>query len=65
MALPPFMKHLRVLEDAGLIRSEKQERVQTCSVRLDAFDELGTCFHGRRRLWRVKLDRLETQLIAH
>jgi DNA-binding transcriptional ArsR family regulator len=62
MALPPFMKHLRVLEDAGLIRSEKQGRVRTCSICPDAFDELDTWFHDRRWLWRVRLDRLETQL---
>lgn len=62
MALPPFMKHLRVLEDAGLIQSEKQGRVRTCSVRADAFDEMNTWFHDRCRLWRTRFDRLETQL---
>jgi DNA-binding transcriptional ArsR family regulator len=62
MALPPFMKHLRVLEDAGLIQSEKQGRVRTCSIRPDAFDELEAWFQDRRRLWRLRLDRLETQL---
>jgi DNA-binding transcriptional ArsR family regulator len=62
MALPPFMKHLRVLEDAGLIRSKKQGRVRTCSIRADAFDDLDVWFRDRRGLWRTRFDRLETQL---
>lgn len=62
MALPPFMKHLRVLENAGLIQSEKQGRVRTCSIRADTFDDLDAWFRDRRRLWRSRLDRLETQL---
>jgi len=62
MALPPFMKHLRALEDAGLIQSEKRGRVRTCSIRADAFDDLDAWFRDRRRLWRTRFDRLETQL---
>jgi DNA-binding transcriptional ArsR family regulator len=62
MALPPFMKHLRVLENAGLIESEKQGRVRTCSIRADAFDQMNSWFHDRRRLWGTRFDRLEAQL---
>lgn len=32
MALPSFMKHLRVLERAGVIRSSKRGRTRTCSL---------------------------------
>jgi len=32
MALPSFLKHLRVLEESGLIRSEKVGRVRTCTL---------------------------------
>jgi DNA-binding transcriptional ArsR family regulator len=62
MALPPFMKHLRVLEDAGLIQSEKQGRVRTCSIRADAFCQMNSWFHDRRRLWGTRFDQLEAQL---
>jgi DNA-binding transcriptional ArsR family regulator len=62
IALPPFMKHLRVLEDAGQIRLKKQGRVRTCSIRADAFDDLDAWFRDRRGLWRARFDRLESQL---
>lgn len=32
MALPSFMKHIHFLEGSGLIRTEKQGRVRTCTI---------------------------------
>ena len=32
IALPTFMRHLKVLEDSGLVRSMKKGRVRTCQV---------------------------------
>ena len=32
MALPTFMRHLKVLEESGLIRSIKKGRVRTCQI---------------------------------
>ena len=32
MTLPSFMKHIRMLERSGLIRSAKSGRVRTCSL---------------------------------
>lgn len=32
MSLPAVMQHLRVLEESGLVRSEKIGRVRTCHV---------------------------------
>jgi len=32
MALPTFMRHLKVLEDSGLIRSVKKGRIRTCQI---------------------------------
>ena len=40
MALPSLMQHLRVLETAGLITSEKHGRVRTVSLRPGAYDVL-------------------------
>lgn len=40
MALPSFMQHLRILEDAGVVTSEKQGRVRTVSLRPGALDAL-------------------------
>lgn len=40
MALPSLMQHLGVLEDAGLITSQKHGRVRTVSLRPGALDVL-------------------------
>lgn len=32
LALPTFMRHLKVLEDCGLIRSIKRGRIRTCQI---------------------------------
>ena len=40
MALPTFMRHLRVLEDAGLIRSIKRGRVRTCQIAMSPILEI-------------------------
>ena len=32
MALPTFMRHLKVLETSGLVRSIKRGRVRTCQI---------------------------------
>lgn len=62
MALPPFMKHLRVLEDAGLVQSRKSGRVRTFSVRSSALDDMHAWLSDRRRLWRLRLSKLEEHL---
>ena len=35
MRLPSFMKHVRVLEEAGLVTTEKSGRVRRCALRPD------------------------------
>ncbi len=32
MALPSFLKHLRILERAGVVRSRKRGRTRTCAL---------------------------------
>jgi len=32
IALPTFMRHLKVLEDSGMIRSVKKGRIRTCQI---------------------------------
>ena len=58
MALPAFMKHLGVLERAGLIKSEKTGRVRTCRVHPPAIRTLDQWFINRRAMWEDRLDRL-------
>ena len=59
MALPSFMKHIRMLEESGLIRTSKTGRVRTCEVdrlRLAAVDGW---LAEQRAIWEGRTDRLE------
>ena len=66
MGLPSFMKHLRVLEADGLIRSEKTGRVRTCRVNAEKLAAAEAWLAEQRRLWQGRTDRLadyvETQM---
>lgn len=59
MALPSFMKHVQVLEAAGLIETYKQGRVRTCTVRPDALGAVADWLADQRALWDARSDRLE------
>ena len=63
MALPSFMQHLGILEDAGLITSEKQGRVRTVSLRPGALDVLHLWLGEQRTPAERQADRLGIHLI--
>ncbi len=58
ITLPTFMKHFRVLEDSGLVRSEKRGRVRTCYLEPLALRSAEAWFSQQRRRMERKLDRL-------
>lgn len=58
MALPTFMRHLKVLEDSGLTQSEKTGRVRTVSVKPDQLETLDKWLTDQRGAWNNRLDRL-------
>jgi len=62
MRLPSFMKHLKVLEDSGLIRSRKVGRVRMCQVRMDRLAKTQRWFDQQRALWASRYDNLDNLL---
>ena len=58
MALPSFMKHLGVLEKAGIVRSIKKGRVRTCHVEPGPLIEVQGWLAWQREIWEDRLDRL-------
>ena len=62
MALPSFAQHLRVLEDCGLISSEKRGRSRWCRLVQARFDEAADWMQAERRRAAARLDRLEMYL---
>ncbi len=63
MALPSLMQHLRVLEDAGLVTSEKNGRVRTVSLIPGALDVLQLWLGEQRTPAEQQADRLGIHLI--
>jgi len=62
MALPSLMQHLRVLEAAGVVTSEKHGRVRTVSLRPGALDVLHLWLGEQRTPAERQADRLGIHL---
>lgn len=59
MSLPAVLQHLRVLEESGLVRSQKVGRVRTCRLEPAALQPAEQWIADRRSQWAGRLDRLE------
>jgi DNA-binding transcriptional ArsR family regulator len=62
MSLPAVMLHLKVLEDSGLVASEKQGRVRTCRIEPKMLSEAERWVSERRHMWERSLDALGAYL---
>ena len=62
ISLPAVVQHLKVLESAGLIATEKAGRVRTCRMAPDALGAAERWLSERRQEWEARLDRLEAYL---
>lgn len=62
MTLSAVVQHLKILEEAGLVRSEKTGRVRTCFLDLRAMTEVEGWIAERKRFWERQYDQLEAYL---
>ena len=62
MALPSLMQHLRILEDAGVVDSEKHGRIRTVTLRPGALDVLHLWLGEQRTPAENQADRLGIHL---
>jgi DNA-binding transcriptional ArsR family regulator len=58
VTLAAVVQHLQVLEDSGIVRSEKVGRVRTCSLDPQGLRVAERWIAERRGLWERRLDRL-------
>lgn len=58
MTLAAVVQHLQVLEDAGLVKTEKVGRVRSCRVDAAGLDAATQWIAARRPEWERRLDRL-------
>src|SRR5436190_23651160 len=62
MSLPGFMKHLRVLEVAGLVAREKEGRVVSCELSAEPMKAASVWMSRYEKFWTEKLDALARYL---
>jgi len=58
MSLPAILKHIKVLEDAGLVHREKIGRTVHCSLNAQPMREAMDWLERTERFWRDRLDAL-------
>jgi DNA-binding transcriptional ArsR family regulator len=59
LRLPTIMRHLSVLEEAGLVTSAKDGRVRSCAFEPQAMEPMRHWLDGQRQIWEGRLDRLD------
>ena len=62
MSLPGFMKHLKVLEDAGLVTRNKEGRVVSCTLEAQPMKQASAWMARYEKFWTEKLDSLARYL---
>ena len=62
MSFAGAAKHVKVLEDAGLVERRKVGRAYMCSLRPQPLAEAGHLLGQWEKFWNVRLDRLEALL---
>jgi DNA-binding transcriptional ArsR family regulator len=58
ITLAAVVQHLQVLEESGLVRTEKIGRVRTCSIDPAGLSAAEQWIADRRSIWDRRLDRL-------
>lgn len=58
ITLAAVVQHLQILEESGLVRTEKVGRVRTCRIDPDGLSAAAQWISDRRPAWDRRLDRL-------
>jgi DNA-binding transcriptional ArsR family regulator len=58
MSFPAVTQHIHVLEQSGLVRSEKIGRVRTCSIEPAGFQKAESWLSDRKTFWEQQFDNL-------
>ena len=62
MSLPAVSKHLRVLENAGLIRRRRKGRVHSLKLEAKPMQQAQAWIEEYRKFWEESFDRLDEYL---
>jgi DNA-binding transcriptional ArsR family regulator len=64
MSLPAVSKHLKVLENAGLISRSKDAQWRPCKLEAGPLRDVASFLENYRHFWEESLDRLDDYLQA-
>ena len=64
LRLPTILRHLSVLEDAGLIATQKDGRVRSCAFQPQALTPIRDWLDQQRAIWEARLDRLDDYVMT-
>lgn len=64
MSLAAASKHIKVLENAGLVRREVRGRTHWCSIELEPLEAASQLLIEYQRIWSRSLDRLAALIEA-
>ncbi|MCU0902647.1 MAG: metalloregulator ArsR/SmtB family transcription factor [Tabrizicola sp.] len=59
LRLPTVMRHLSVLEEAGLVATQKDGRVRSCAFQPKSLQPMTDWLEDQRKVWEARLDRLD------
>ena len=62
IGLPTFLKHIRVLEDGGIIETRKTGRVRVCVLKPEALRQTDAWLNEHLRLWTERLGRMDSHI---
>ena len=62
MSMPAVSKHLRVLEQAGLISKRRDAQKRPCRIEAAPLKEVSEWAEHYRHIWEGRLDRLDAYL---
>jgi DNA-binding transcriptional ArsR family regulator len=65
VSAPAITKHMRILEDAGLLSRTKQGREHHCRLEQTRMQEAEAWIEDHRMFWNERLDALERYLKEH
>jgi len=62
MSMPAVSKHLRVLEQAGLIVRSREAQYRPCKLKAEPLRQAADWIGEYRKFWEASFDRLDTYL---
>lgn len=63
MSLPAVSKHIKVLEEAGLVVRGREAQYRPCAIAPEPLEEVSAWAEQYRHVWETRLDRLDDYLL--